>query len=253
MSTSRAPSKPWWWPRCTAANVSLPRVTSSSVRNTPPGRYVPTSAATQGSATSTATPATTMRARSPGSLRSEARPRTRRRDDREPERERHAERRDGVHHPGVEISLVDDARPGDDCAQHDRRAAHEPPSPREAPEGGERRPDRHEGDREVHEHERPREAALESAPGHVVELRRLEPRVRREDRKRDRSPQRPGGEYLSLPGNRVGQASAARSASTTYDWSSAPSRAWNGRASVRALSPSATGHMPSENPYRSRM
>ena len=46
----------------------------------------------------------------------------------------------------------------------------------------------------------------------------------------------------------AGQASEARSASTTRSWSARSRRAWNGSAIVRLEQSSLTGSIPSENP-----
>ena len=104
--------------------------------------------------------------------------------------------------------------------------------------------DRDERDREVHERDAPAEPAREPLAGDVVRLGRIEPAVRHQHDRRDEAPQRPCRERLALRGPASHYPSAARSDSTTYSWSSAESRAWNGSASVRDAISSATGQRP---------
>ena len=160
----------------------------------------------------------------------------------------------------VEIAGVDGHR--DEREEHERGRAHQPGPARKDVEREEDDRERDERDREVRLHERTARPSLEPVSGDVVELPGIEDRVDDEYCDEVESEQRPDEKGLTLarrspPRGRRGRQGYARSASertpATYAWSSSSSRAWNGSASVRALASSATGHMPSRKPKRSRM
>ncbi len=136
----------------------------------------------------------------PGDLVPGSRPRR----DRQRQHERDTERRDGVHETCVEIVLVDDARPGDDGAEGDRRPRHEPCASRERVDRDEREQCRDDRHREVELDEHPRQPPDGPVARHVVQVVGrgagvgIEAPVRHEDHREHDRPHRPGGERLAL-------------------------------------------------------
>ena len=128
-----------------------------------------------------------------------------------PSASRHADRRDRVRRPCVELRLVDDLRPEDGGAEHDREHGRHCARPRRRSRraGRGRTRDRDERGREVEEEERPARPAFDSAARDVVELVPREARVGDEDldgRDRRRSPQTTASSALP----RSGRAPVAR-------------------------------------------